>query len=105
MSPHGELSFAPRCVELAVHHLKTAVKAVPDDMITRHSLGDAYQMLGWLHADSPEGTAYYERARQLWNDDPNTHCSVLRLSFHEDINGVLVAIDYTRHLKIGRAHV
>ena len=68
-NPHGQHSFASRVVELGVHHLKTALKAVPDDMTTRHSLGDAYQMLGWLNANTEAGDRYYEKARRLWNED------------------------------------
>lgn len=87
-----------RLMRLAVDKLHAALKAVPDDKITKYALADAYQTLAFAewqkttssselspessqpekHFDVSKG---FELYRSLICDEAHTRCSKLKLSY------------------------
>lgn len=86
-----------RLMRLATDKLHAALKAVPDDVITKYALADAYQTLAFAEwqkntalSDSfdPSNTSQhqdvnkgFELYRSLICDEAHTRCSKLKLSY------------------------
>jgi hypothetical protein len=90
------LGVIVRLMTLAIDKLHAALKAVPDDVVTKHALADAYQTLAfaeWQKSGTPSIDSKqtnsenyhlhrgFELYQSLLCDETHTRCSKLRLSY------------------------
>lgn len=80
---------------LAIDKLHAALKAVPDDVVTKHALADAYQTLAFaewqkngipsIETGKTSESRHLHRGFELYQsllcDETHTRCSKLRLSY------------------------